>query len=268
MSADTLVFPGMVLSDQFGENSYTVGAIMFDREGVCYGLTARHVLDKQRSNAVHDAVSGRVVGQRVASDPVWSTGEPFYRAIGRFIIPSASVKMATPFKSVIGVANSRDLVGSDVFWLQDTFGNAPAKVVAVGGAISVRQRSRESATTMTDVIKIETTSAPVSAPGEAGTLIVDRSDRAVGLLMFRSGDTAFVAPLLPYLEHFKARLADDRQSAIAGVDQSLETMRSDLLQVSVGMSRMKRELEAGADTPGLEDEEAPPELKRLLEAAS
>ncbi|WP_316235377.1 MULTISPECIES: hypothetical protein [unclassified Bradyrhizobium] len=271
MSADTLVFPGMLLSDQFGESSYTVGAIIFDRNNVCYGLTARHVLEKQRSNDVVDAFTGRVIGQRVVSDPQWDAQEPFHHAIGRFVIPSASVKMATPYKSVVGLADPRELVGSDIFWLSDSDGNAPAKVMAVGGAVSINWRRRNGSsmsTTMSDVIKVETLSAPVAGPGELGTLLVDRSDRAVGLLIFRHGDTAFVAPLLPYLDELKAKLADDRHSAVSGVNRNLESMRADLLQVDHGMARMKRELQSSADTPGLGDEEAPADLDKLLAAAS
>lgn len=272
MVADYVVFPGMLLSDQVGESFYRVGAIIFDRTGARYGLTARHILEKQRSSAVLDGITGRIVGERVSDDLEWPRKGPFFRAIGRFrISPAAPVKMATPFRSIVGVADPRELVGSPVFWLEDSYSKAPAEVVAVGGAISFKRRLRDGSempVTMTEVIEVRTNSAPAPSPGELGTLIVDADDRALGLLIFRQSDVALVAPLLPYLEAFNATMADDRPSVVAGVDQNLEVMRTELQQLTIGMSRMRHELEEQARTPGLADEEAPVELAALLETTT
>lgn len=104
MSADFVITPGMPISGPTRKGICQVGAIAFDHAGACFGLSARHVLECEPSAAVFDAITGREIGLRISDEEGWVDGQPFHHSIGRFRIkPTTQVRMATSFRSVLGV---------------------------------------------------------------------------------------------------------------------------------------------------------------------
>jgi hypothetical protein len=268
MSANFVIVPGMPISGLTRKGVCQVGAIAFDIAGACYGLSARHVLECESSPAVFDPGTGREIGVRVSDGVKWSNGQPFHCSIGRFLIePSTQVRMATPFRSVLGVANPFDLVGSQVFWLDDYYGSAPGEVVGVGGAIRFVDPYTDRATVMKNVIEIKVGFNNFRVRGEAGALLVDEGDLAVGLLISRQGETCFLAPLSSYLQANDLFLADDRTSKIYGVDTDLAGFAGELMQIELGASKMKDDLVAELGDRAHDDQAVPESLRFLMEAA-
>jgi hypothetical protein len=105
------------------------------------------------------------------------------------------------------------------------------------------------------------------AAGEAGSLLIDERDAAVGLIICGQRDRCFVAPLAPFLHARKLTLADDRASSAFGAEQELAPYISELRYATSGGRRMRRDLLSEptlhAD-PGGDD--VPPSLIRYLEA--
>jgi hypothetical protein len=267
MSSDFVVTPGMPISGPTRKGICQVGAIAFDRAGACFGLSARHVLECEPSPAIFDAITGREIGIRVADEEGWADGEPFHRSIGRFRIePTTQVRMATPFRSVLGVADPSDRVGSPIFWLDDYYGNAPGEVAAVGGAIRFVDPYTDRTTVMKDAIEVSMPSRLFGMRGEAGALLIDDEDLAVGLLISRRESSCFLAPLLSYLQANDLILADDRTSKLSGVDVDLAAFAGDLLQIEIGSSKMREDLVAELRIRDHIEDVVPESLRNLLES--
>lgn len=263
-----IIVPGMPISGRTRKGVCQVGAIAFDTAGACFGLTARHVLECEPSPAVFDPGTGREIGMRVTDDPPPADNESFHRCIGRFRIESTTqVRMATPFRSIRGVANPVERVGDPVYWLDDDYGSAPGEVLGVGGAIHFKDPYTGTTTLLRDVIEVRMPDRTLKVRGEAGALLLDEQDLAIGLLISRLGKVCYLAPLSSYLEERNLALADDRTSKFPGVDVGLAEFAADLLQIEMGASRMRAEIAAETLLDGSAEEPVPENLRHLLESA-
>jgi hypothetical protein len=213
---------------------------------------------------LRDADSGVLLGERFSFE-----GEGngvFADTIGAFLVSAhADVRMATPHRSVQGVAKPEDLIGASVFKLDASSSLQRGKVTGVGGAIRFVDPYSGRHTILKDVVEVRFDGGgpdPVSS-GEAGSLIIDERDRAVGLLMCGARDECYVAPLKPFLEAKNLRLADGRAPGTSGADGALTQYRSELRLATSGGNRMRAALLA--EDTSHEDPEGNAVPQRLLD---
>lgn len=119
---------------------------------------------------------------------------------------------------------------------------------------------------MKDAVEIKMGRSLFGMRGEAGALLIDEEDLAVGLLVSRKDETCFLAPLDSYLKANGLILADDRTSKLSGVDVDLAAFAGDLLQIELGASKMKDDLVAELDIRNRAEDAVPESLRSLLES--
>jgi hypothetical protein len=271
MSTELHISLGTRLTSKTGKGVCRVGAIAFDESGQLLGLSARHVLECEEAPDLFDALTGEKVGDRISMPTEELHRSPFFNSIGLFKIDRqrVQVRMATPFISVRGLAQPDYLLGAAVFKLEASSALPRGTVTGLGGAVGFVNPYTNCRTIMTDVIELRFADGGTdpSAAGEAGSLLVDERDAAVGLIICGQRGRCFAAPLAPFLRARKLTLAGDRAPIAFGAEQELASYVSELRFATSGGRRMRDDLlsepRLHADPSG---DEVPPDLLRYLEA--
>jgi hypothetical protein len=243
-----------------------VGLIVHDETGVHYALSARHVLHAGDRGDLYDLGSGALIGERVDQAPFEPTG-PFHQTIGMIRLCSdTAASLAGPVRSVEGLVQPDELTSLTVFKFEPDLADLPAaQLVGVGGAVRFQDPYSQDTILFTDVLELRfpPAGADPAAAGEAGALIVDKRDRALGLMISGDRERCFVAPLAPFLAAQGLLLASNSPRRLRPSDPGMDILGSvaaELHEATRGSVRLRADL--ADEHPGFDPEQPIP--TRLL----
>jgi hypothetical protein len=250
-----------------------VGAFVVDNDGKYFGLTARHILQADASAAVHEVDSRKAVGERFDL-PMNAdlSRRPFYETIGIFRIADqiTNLRMRTSYVWVRGVCAHEAVVGQKVHKVEMSPAMPCGEVKAVGGAIRFNDPISGESTIFRDSVEVrfdDEVANPVG-PGEAGSLVLDEQDNALGLITGGTRERCFVAPLWPFLQRHGFELTKSHEEidplAHNLGEQGYRLIVSDLPLIGAAGRRMRDELRAEGATHTDAEEEVPQDLQKLL----
>jgi len=202
---------------KIGRGVCRVGLVVTGRDNRMLALTARHTLwSTPHSSDVHDEATGELIGSRVDLAAGESKRSALWQCIGAFQIASDFTHDADPDPApdrvaafqVLEVRTDPCIAGMAVYRRSDSGERVKAIVVEVGGSMRSHDPVTGKEVVLSGVTEIRFSSTQGSAIqfGDAGTLIVDDADAAVGLVVAGDSEACCVAPLSPFLEHHGLRL--------------------------------------------------------------
>lgn len=257
MTRSINIFPGMQIRTQTGRVRARLSLIAVDEIDQRIGLSARHILEYEGGKEVFvfDDSTGVLLGKHVDL-PRLVTGEmapkdgiDINRLIGGFLIggPPQSSVFEISNGAVGGIANPRFLVGSIVKRVDDFVSYRAGKLTSFGGSVSLYNPSDQTDVVYYNVAEISFSDEGINpvSNGDAGALIVDENNNAVGIIVGGTRERCFVAPLFDFMAVHNLQVLGSRPSrkhfsSPNEVSIAMQ-MRSHLLEAKSGVDHLKRD---------------------------
>ena len=257
---------GQSLSTQTGIAFCRLGAIVADREGRLFGLTARHILEEEAGGRVFDPSSGREVGAVAGDRPPLQEGSDFFDTIGIFTLDAVEVDWSDPASFVLHAVEPEVWIGRSVSKVQADCAPATGLVEGYGGSIDFQPAAERPTTLLRHVIELSfPEGSEATCRGEAGAPLIGARGALLGLLIGGTTQRAYAAPLKPFLDRYDYALLlpELGQSADASIDE--QELEHELRSTAWGALQIRHDINLeNVDARNPYKEEIPPRLIDLL----
>lgn len=243
MSGRNGIRPGQQLVTKTGRASCRLGAIAVGPDGSMIGLTARHIVESEEEASMFDAVTGAFIGRRSDRRPCLTSGDEFYETIGLIELDERLVAIDESDEPIISVeaAKPRDRIGSTVRKLE-AGGFSTGRLEGYGGSIEFQYLSGSQPIILRNFLELSFPSETATAPGEAGSPIIDESGALLGLLIGGNADRAYAAPVQPFMRRHRYRLFRPNPSTANSPEEALREVEMDLRSTSHGAEQLRRDI--------------------------
>lgn len=180
-----------------------IGAVARAADGSVIALGARHLLDAEAPETIHDAGTQTVVGRRLAWSQTAGYRRPAHEAVGGVRVEARFdwSGMIAPYLIVPGVVDAEAALGKPVFKYAGSANLIEGVVTGLGSAL-LRDPVTGGTAVFAGLIQVclAKSDAFVVGRGEAGALFLDAERRAVGLLIGGVSERCFLVPLAEVLQ--------------------------------------------------------------------
>jgi len=186
------LYPGMPIHRERGGYG-TIGAFLM-RDGQGFALTAAHVVERFAPNG---ATNQHGDGSHIVADEQDIIVRPIQDAVSWFPISNFSISNKEGPQTVIDESDLNSLVGRQVRKFGATTGKTCGRITRIGGYAWLSPPESIKPVLFGGVIEVESSDLlePFAAHGDSGSLVLDESGRAVGIIIAGDRARTVVAPI-------------------------------------------------------------------------